>query len=153
MRREEDELSLGGVLAVGDDDVGGGLRLAGGPVLEDREGAVGVASLGIEGRSYNPQSLARSSQREDEEETRRLTRVVSDHAVSVAGGSLHGPPAVVLRRRLLVPHVSGVSGNVSRLERGGDVLGDAERTSGGVDDPGALLEVREGLLAERCTAN
>lgn len=52
-----------------------------------------------------------------------------------------------LRCRLLVPDVAGVARNVARLERGGNVLGDAERSASGVDNPAAGLEVREGLLA------
>ena len=72
-----------------------------------------------------------------------------DHAVPVSGRALHRAPAVVLRCRLLVPDVAGVARNVARLERGGNVLGDAERSAGGVDDPAAGLEVGEGLLAVR----
>lgn len=49
----------------------------------------------------------------------------------------------------MVPNVSGVAGDVARLESGSDVLGDAESPASGVDNPGALLHVGEGLLAAK----
>ena len=59
-------IGLGGVLAVGDDDVGRCLRLAGGPVLEDREGSVRVARLGVEGLSVRCLSKVLETMRERE---------------------------------------------------------------------------------------
>lgn len=80
------------------------------------------------------------------------------HAVSGSIRRLHSPPRVILRSGLLdtacsellhltvrdgttcldVPDVASVAGDLAALERGGNVVGVADGSSSGVDDPGAL---------------
>ncbi len=73
----------------------------------------------------------------------RRARVVRRHAVAAPERVLRVPPRVVARRGLDVPHVARVPGELPGLERRGDVLGVADRAARGVDEPRALLEVRE----------
>ena len=105
------------------DDVRRLLRLPLEVVLEDLPRALSIARLRVE----------------------RRARVVRDHPVPAAERVLHVPPRVVLRRGLHVPDVARVAVELPGLERGGDVLGVADRAARGVHDPRALLEVLQEL--------
>ena len=104
-----------------DDDVSRLLRLALEVVLQDLLRAGRIARLRIQSGA----------------------RVVRGHTVSAAKRVLHVAPGMVLGRGLDVPDVACVAVELPGLDRGGDVLGVADRAAGGVDEPGAFLEVFE----------
>ena len=98
-------------LTLANDDVGGVLRLVVEEVVEDLLRALRVADLRVE----------------------RRARVVGCHAVAAAERVRHRSPRVALGRRLDVPDVAGVAVYVAALDRGGDVVGVADRATRGVD--------------------
>lgn len=81
-------VGLGGVLALVDNQILGAVVLAAGEVrVQDGLGSLGVADLGIDGRS----------------------RHVGDHGVSTAPWVLGVAERMVLGSRLDIPHVSSIS--------------------------------------------
>ena len=116
-------IGLGLVLADANDDVLGVLSLVGEVVFEDALGTVGVTGLGVEGGSG----------------------VVGNHTVSTSEGVLHGAPDVVLGCGLDVPDVTRVSRELTAGQSGGNGVLVANSATGGVDEPGTLLEVLEEL--------
>jgi hypothetical protein len=115
--------SLGLVARLANDDILRLLGFAREVVLNDGLGASSITSLSIECRS----------------------RVVGYHAVTTIKRVLHRPPSVVLGCRLNVPHVTGVAVKLTTLDGLGDSVLVADRTTGGVNEPSALLEVFEQL--------
>ncbi|KAH3661042.1 hypothetical protein OGATHE_005374 [Ogataea polymorpha] len=119
---------LGLVLAVQQNDVlGPVVELLSEERLQDVLGALRVSDLGVNDRA----------------------RVVRSHGIASTVLVGHGSPWVVLWSWLWEPHVSTVSSKLSALDGGCNVLGHADGTSGGVDEPGALLEVLEQLCVHQ----
>lgn len=80
-------------------------------------GTLGVTDLGVDGG----------------------TRHVRDHGVAAAPGALDVTERVVLGSGLREPDVTTVASQVAGLDGFGDVLLDNDGTTGGVDEPRALL--------------
>lgn len=108
------------------DDVLGLLVFTGEVVLEDALGSGSVASLRIEGRPG----------------------VMRDHTVTTTEGVLHGTPDVVLRGRLDVPDIAGVTRKVTAGQSTGNSILVTDGTTSGVDEPSALLEVLQEFVVD-----
>ena len=121
--------SFGRIRSAVNDDIGRFLRLTAQVILKDTLDAVRIARLRIQGR----------------------TRVVGHHTVAASERVLRHAPDVVLRRRLHVPHVARVTGQLPTLERLRDGVLVADRTAGGVHEPGAPLEVLEELRVDEAS--
>ena len=78
-------------------------------------------------------------------------RVVRHHAVPTPKWILHIPPRVVLRCRLDVPHITCVSVELAGFHGVGDGVFVADCAAGGVDEPGAFLEVFEEVGVDEVT--
>jgi hypothetical protein len=115
--------SFGRICSNVDDNVGRFLRLAAQVILKDALDAIRIARLRVEGRA----------------------RVMGHHAIAASKRVLRRAPDVVLRRRLHVPHVARVAGQLPALERLRDRVLVADRAARGVHEPGAPLEVLEEL--------
>jgi hypothetical protein len=120
-------VSLGTIMAVDTDDI---LRsvflLARQKDLEDLFVTLGGPALGTNGSAGDTGS----------------------HGVSPAVLVSHGSPGVVFGGRLGKPDVSAVCSDLARLEGFGNVLGDADGSSGGVDEPDSVLHVGEEHFVE-----
>ena len=78
-----------------------------------------------------------------------VVRVVH-RAPRVIGGRLRGSGGRAPQNyRLRKPHVASVAADVARIERLGHIVLIADGAAGRVDDPGALLQVLEGVLVDQ----
>ncbi|KAH3671631.1 hypothetical protein OGAPHI_000336 [Ogataea philodendri] len=119
---------LGLVLTVQQDDVlRSVVELLGEERLQDVLGTLGISDLGIDNGSG----------------------VVRSHGVTSTVLVGHGSPWVVLWSWLREPDVSTVASELARLDCGCNVLSNTDGTSGGVDQPGALLEVLEQVCVDQ----
>lgn len=97
------------------------MRLVVEVILQDLLGTIGVAELRIEGG----------------------TGVMRDHAIATAERVLHRTPRVVLGRRLDIPYITRIAVDLACLDSCSDGLLVTDRTTSGVHEPCALLEVLE----------
>jgi len=73
---------------------------------------------------------------------------VRNHGVTATPVVLGGSQRVVLGGGLVVPDITTVTGEVTRLESSSDVLLDNDGTTGGVDEVGTLLHLGDEVLVE-----
>lgn len=113
------------------DDVRRLLRLVVEVILQDLLGTIGIAELRVEGG----------------------TGVMRDHPIATAERVLHRTPRVVLGRRLDIPYITRISVDLASLDSCSHGLLVTDRTTGGVHEPCALLEVLEqvGIHEPACT--
>jgi hypothetical protein len=120
-------VGLCGVVTLVDDEVCGLVVVAAGEVrVDDGLGTVGISDLGIQ----------------------RSTGHVRNHGVTATPVVLGGSQRVVVGGGLVVPDITTVTGEVTRLEGGGDVLLHNDSTTGGVDEVRALLHLGDEVLVE-----
>lgn len=94
--------------------------------VDDSLGTVGVSDLSIQ----------------------RGTRHVRNHGITTAPVVLGVSQRVLLGSGLVVPDITTVTGEVTRLEGSGDVLFDNDGATGGVDEVRTLLHLRDEVLVE-----
>ncbi|KAI6762943.1 hypothetical protein HG530_008923 [Fusarium avenaceum] len=120
-------VGLCGVVTLVDDEVCGIVVVAAREVgVDDGLGTVGISDLGIQ----------------------RSTGHVRNHGVTATPVVLGGSQRVVFRGGLVVPDITTVAGEVTRLEGGSDVLLDNDGATGGVDEVRALLHLGDEVLVE-----
>lgn len=121
-------VGLCGVVTLVDDEVCGIVVVATREVgVDDGLGTVGISDLGIQ----------------------RSTGHVRNHGVTTTPVVLGGSQRVVVRGGLVVPDITTVTGEMTRLEGGSDVLLDNDGATGGVDEVRALLHLGDEVLVEQ----
>ena len=63
------------------------------------------------------------------------------HSISSSENVLHRSPDVVFRSGLLVPDVSSIAIEMTRLESLGDIVSVADGAAGCVNEPGPLTQI------------